>query len=169
MNDPNDPPRPADEPSSEAAGPPEATPPPPRLRPATPAAPVASGVHCLHCGYDLTGVPIGGTCPECGTAVVPAFQSTLAPANGKAIASMVLGIVSIPTCVCYGLPSIICGGLAIYFARIARKELVAGRFSPGSVSMAQAGLICGAIGLVIGVLYVGAVAVMLGLNAAGYM
>jgi len=35
---------------------------------------------------------------------------------------MVLGIVSIPTCICFGLPPLICGPLAIVFYVVAKKQ-----------------------------------------------
>jgi len=118
-------------------------------------APVASSVRCLKCGYDLTGVAIGSLCPECGAAVVPAFQSTSMPVSGKAVASLVLGIVSIPLCVCLGVPSLICGALALYFAKVARDDIAAGMFSEQSRGMATAGMICGLIGLGLSILHLG--------------
>jgi len=69
------------------------------------------------------------------------------PSSGFAIASLVLGIISIPSCIFYGLPSLICGILAVIFAKNASRDVAAGRVSPGSASMASAGRICGWIGL----------------------
>lgn len=122
------------------------------------ASPSASTVHCLQCGYDLTGVPIGGICPECAAPVVPAFQAGSAPANGKAIASMVLGIVSIPLCFCYGIPTMVCAPLAIFFAWQAKREMVEARYSPSSPGMANAGMICGIVALVLALPIVGMIA-----------
>ena len=111
-------------------------------------------VHCRQCGYDLTGVAIGGNCPECGDPVTPAFLGQSAPASGKAIASMVLGIVSIVMCMFYGIPAIICGVLAIIFNRLAQTQIRQGTVSPGSIGMAKAGLITGIIGLALGLIFI---------------
>ena len=123
----------------------------------------SAGVACLHCGYDLTGATIGGTCPECGAPVTPAFQSTMQPTCGKAIASMVLGICAIVGCALYGIPSLVCGILAIVFYKQAKRQIAAGGFSPASASMAKAGLICGIIGLILAALMLAYIVVMIGL------
>ena len=65
---------------------------------------------------------------------------------------MVLGIVSIPTCVCFGAPSLICGPLAIVFYVSSKKQMATGAYSPQSNGMAIAGLVCGIIGTVLGAL-----------------
>ncbi len=113
-----------------------------------------SNIYCLQCGYDLTGVAIGGTCPECGARVAPVLQNDFAPASGKAIASMVLGIVAIPSCVLYGVPTLICSILAIIFWYLAKQDIRTGRFSASSASMATAGLACGLVGLGLVLLFV---------------
>jgi len=128
---------------------------------------VQSGVHCCNCGYDLTGAVIGGLCPECGGAVNPAFKVHTLPTSGRAIASLVLGIVSIPMAIgCYGLFGIVCGILAIVFWNVTKTELANGTRGGSSVGLAKAGLICGIIGLSIGVLImlVIAVAIFAGAN-----
>ena len=72
------------------------------------------------------------------------------PAKGMGIASLVLGIVSIPTCFCYGVPAIICGALGLAFGvNSRRKAQEAGTDNP----MAKAGVITGTIGLILGVVY----------------
>jgi len=105
-------------------------------------------VFCVACGYNLTGVAIGSTCPECGRTVAASFHGQLLPTSGKAIASLVLGIVSIVGCIMYGIPSLICGPLAIIFSRLARRQINQGEAGGASASMATAGMICGIIGLV---------------------
>lgn len=125
----------------------------------TPGAIVPTSVFCVQCGYNLTGVAIGSTCPECGRTVAPSFHSQMLPTSGKAVAALVLGICSIPVCVLYGIPAIICGVLAIIFARVAKAQVSEGEASPTSKGMATAGLICGIIGLCLGLLYVGGIAV----------
>jgi hypothetical protein len=72
------------------------------------------------------------------------------PNSGFAVASLVLGISSIPLCLFFGIPSLICGVLAIVFARKARLAVEAGRASWSSVGMANTGKICGIIGMAAG-------------------
>lgn len=115
-------------------------------------------IRCPQCGYNLTGTTIGANCPECGSVVgAGVFGAINKPTSGKAVASMVLGIVSIIGCCMWGLPGVICGGLALIFARGVREQVNAGEVHPSSGSMASAGAICGAIGLVLGLLFVGLV------------
>lgn len=77
------------------------------------------------------------------------------PQNGnndgqsKATVSLVLGICSIVTCCCYGIVGIICGVLAIIFAKQS-TEMNGGI----ELSNAKAGRICGIVGLVLGSLYI---------------
>ncbi|KPK81498.1 MAG: hypothetical protein AMJ81_10570 [Phycisphaerae bacterium SM23_33] len=72
--------------------------------------------------------------------------------SGAAIASLVLGIAAIPSCMCYGLPGIICGILALVFSGSARRAVAEGRAGGNSLTLAKAGTICGAIGMVLGIL-----------------
>lgn len=76
------------------------------------------------------------------------------PSSGLAIASMILGIVAIPTSCMYGI-GLPCAILAVIFGHIARGK--ARRGESGGDGMALAGLICGYIMLaliVIGVIVV---------------
>ena len=74
-----------------------------------------------------------------GSAAVPAGN------NGKATASMVLGIVSL---FCFG---IVTGIIAIVLSVQAKKEIAAS--GQGGASMAKAGLILGIIGVVLSVVW----------------
>ncbi|GAB5495560.1 MAG: hypothetical protein Phyf2KO_06400 [Phycisphaerales bacterium] len=109
----------------------------------------AAAFRCAYCNYDLSGTRIGDKCPECGNIVnfrsVPMYQS-----NGAAVASLVLGIVSIVGCFMYGVISIICGPLAIYFSGKAKRAIQAGNADPNSMGMATAGRVCGIIGTCLG-------------------
>ena len=134
---------------------------PPASDYADPVAPQPTSVFCVQCGYNLTGVSIGTTCPECGRPVAPSFHGQMLPTSGKAIASLVLGICSIPVCVLYGIPAIVCGILAIVFANKARAQVAAGEAGSSSKGMALAGMICGIIGLCLGLIYIGFVAVFI--------
>ncbi len=120
-----------------------------------------TSVFCVQCGYNLTGVAIGSTCPECGRTVAPSFHSQMLPTSGKAIAALVLGICSIPICILYGIPSIVCGILAMVFSSKAKAQVVEGDVNPASKSMATAGWICGTIGLCLGIIYIGIIAVII--------
>ncbi len=128
-------------------------PPPPPAVQVQAAVPIATHVTCPNCGYNLTGVPIGGRCPECSLMIGRGtIQNPNLPSSGEAVASMVLGIVSIVTCFGYGVLSVVCGPLAIYFARRARKRIKAEQFSASSSGLATAGYVTGIIGTVLGLI-----------------
>ncbi|MEM7626663.1 MAG: DUF4190 domain-containing protein [Planctomycetota bacterium] len=105
-------------------------------------------IMCPNCYQNLTGATIGSACPECGLVVGAGVAGSLAnrPTSGYAVASLVLGIVSIVGCMLYGIPALICGPLAIIFARQAKKQVLRNEVSASSQSMATAGLVCGLIG-----------------------
>jgi predicted RNA-binding Zn-ribbon protein involved in translation (DUF1610 family) len=105
------------------------------------------GVNCLSCGYNLVGVAIGERCPECGSVIMQ--FATQAQTSGKAIASMVLGIVSIVTCMGYGVIGMPCAILAIFFAKKARLAIQDGTAPVTSQGMASAGRVCGWVGVVL--------------------
>jgi hypothetical protein len=92
----------------------------------------------------------------------PPFAGPAGPAtSGFAVASMILGICSLVTCLCYGVLPLICGILALVFAGHATRDIQAGRASISSAGMARAGRICGIFGLVIAAIWllIGLVAV----------
>ena len=114
--------------------------------------PRETGVRCVRCGHNLTGATIGGTCPECGELIDSSVQRSGTNTSGYAVASLVLGIISIPLSSCYGILGVICGGLAILFNRLAENDIRAGRAHLSSRGINLAGLICGIIGLCLGLL-----------------
>ncbi len=114
-----------------------------------------TSVFCIQCGYNLTGVAIGSHCPECGRMVAPSFHSPTLPTSGKAVASMVLGICSIAMCMFYGLPTLICSPLAIVFSIMAKKQVERGEAGGASTGMATAGMVCGIVGLLLALLFIG--------------
>lgn len=135
----------------------ESTPPPP---PPPAAPPVqADGVRCASCNYDITDQPIGGRCPECGSPINQRAGAHMT--QGKAIAALVLGICSIPGCMMYGIPGIICGILGIIFAKQARVAIQEGRAPVTSAGLAKGGMICGIVGLCLSIAYFLFVAVMI--------
>ena len=100
-------------------------------------------IRCIACGYDLSGATIGGTCPECGTAVQRSVVAqTGGASSGKAVACMVLGIMSLATCAALG-------PIAIIVYSSAKKQMAEGSYQQSSHSMAKAGLITGIIGTVL--------------------
>ncbi len=66
---------------------------------------------------------------------------------GKATAALVLGIVSIVLC------PLICGILAVVFGGQAKREIDASGGRLGGRGMAQAGVICGWVGIAEGILF----------------
>lgn len=110
------------------------------------------GVQCLSCGYNLVGVRIGERCPECGSQIMQ-FASNRQQSSGKAITSMVLGILSIITCLGYGILGVPCGIIAIIFAKKARLAVQAGTAPASSLGMATAGRVCGWIGFILSAIY----------------
>lgn len=73
--------------------------------------------------------------------------------NGTAV--LVLGIVSIVTCICYSIPGIICGIIALVLASKDMKLYNAAPtlYTPGSVSNLKNGRICAIIGLAFSALF----------------
>lgn len=81
-------------------------------------------------------------------------------AGGLAIAALVVGIGSI-VMLCIFFPLSIPTGIAgIVLGVLARKQVKAG--TAGGAGMALAGLICGVVGLALGVLFVAGIAALLG-------
>jgi hypothetical protein len=68
---------------------------------------------------------------------------------------LVLGIISIVTCCCYGIIGLICGIIALVLAKSATALYVAdpGRYTENSYKNMNAGKICAWVGLIMSVLY----------------
>ena len=126
------------------------SPSPPPVRHST--APEFVSVPCTRCGYNLTGVAIGGTCPECGARVDHSlYASASAPVNGMAVTSMIIGIVSVSGLCC--CPTGYLGVLGLVFGIVAMNQMSDGRYSNASKGMATAGLICSGIALGLAVVW----------------
>lgn len=108
---------------------------------------------CTFCGYILTGLSVNEKCPECGK---PIWDSNISPpTSGLSIASMVLGIVSIMSCMAYGLPALITGPLAIIFGEISIRQFKRGERAGSTRGFSLTGRICGWIGFTIGATILG--------------
>ncbi|MCZ6815610.1 MAG: DUF4190 domain-containing protein [Planctomycetota bacterium] len=104
---------------------------------------------CRFCGYNLTGTLMGGVCPECGRPVADTIRTFAeAKTSGKAIASLVLGIISLTT------GCLLLGPLAIYYAKKSEAETAAGTVSRSSKGIAKAGFVLGVISTVLMLGYV---------------
>jgi len=73
--------------------------------------------------------------------------------SGMATASLVLGIISIPTCIAYGIPSLVCGILGVVFAGSAVKSVYPDKLAPSSAGLAKAGRICGWVGIALSIAF----------------
>ncbi|MFF5980008.1 DUF4190 domain-containing protein [Streptomyces olindensis] len=122
---------------------------------AVPPPPVAPG------GYGYPGYPQSGAGYQAG----PGYGwpgMPMAPQNGMGIAAMVLGIVSCTLFCLYGVVSLVTGILAVIFGIKGRKRAEAGVAT--NHGQAQAGLIMGIIGIILGITVIVLIAV--GITAA---
>jgi uncharacterized protein DUF4190 len=86
--------------------------------------------------------------PQYG-APVPGMPAQPQKTSGMAIASLVTGILGIFPCCGIG----ILGLLGVIFGVLAKKNIEASNGAEKGLGLAKAGLICGAIGLVLTVIY----------------
>ena len=115
-------------------------------------APQEASVRCPNCGYNLTGVRLGSSCPECNLVIGRgALGGGQQPTSGYAVASLVLGIRSITIgCGTYGVLSAICGPLALVYESRAGEQIRAGGVSASSGRLKTAGFVTGLIGTIVG-------------------
>lgn len=97
-----------------------------------------------------TAAPAVEVLPPADTA---APQPMANVSSGYSIASLVLGICSICLCFCYAVPSLVCGTLAVVFAKRGERDVAQGLRGPQSLGMSRAGRITGFIGIGLGALY----------------
>jgi hypothetical protein len=109
---------------------------------------------CMNCGYELRGLTVESSCPECNHPVWDS-ASHIPTTSGFAITSLVLGIVSLVGCACYGLPSIPTGIVGVVFGELASRQVKRGTRGGPSKGIALAGRICSWIGLTAGLLVLG--------------
>lgn len=123
--------------------------PPPQVPPIHHAPPVeprltveATTYTCRKCRFNLTGLTIGGQCPECGTPVVETLRAGGLETSQNAIVGLVLGIVSILVC---GLVA----PFAIWMFYRTKSDVAEGRAAPTSMTMAIVGLVLGIVAILI--------------------
>ncbi len=71
-------------------------------------------------------------------------------------AVLVLGIISIVSCFCYGVPGVVCGIIALVLAKKSGEEYFMNPdvYSLSSLNNLKAGKVCGIIGLILSGLYI---------------
>ena len=102
--------------------------------------------HCRNCGFPF-GSAGGNFCSSCGCPIGAIPYN--APMSGYAVASLIMGIMSVLSCLFYGLPTLVFGPLAIMFAGKAKAQVEARQSSPSSLALATAGRVMGIVGLAI--------------------
>ena len=88
----------------------------------------------------------------------------------NATAVLVLGIISIITCFCYGIVGATCGIIALVLAKkdSVRYNLDPGKFTPSSYNNLKAGRVCAIIGTILsGIYLVIAIIVIAAIGFAG--
>lgn len=65
--------------------------------------------------------------------------------NGMQIASLVLGILGIPACCCYGVPGVLFGVIGLILAILGNRKI-------GGRGVGVAGLVCSIIAIILGIL-----------------
>ena len=86
--------------------------------------------------------------PQYGAPQPPYGGGQPAKNSGKAITSLVTGIISIPGICCWPV-GLILGVLGIVFGVLSRKEIAASNGQQKGDGMALAGIICGAVAIVL--------------------
>ncbi|MEP4650948.1 MAG: DUF4190 domain-containing protein [Ilumatobacter sp.] len=84
----------------------------------------------------------------------------VAQSNGKATASMIVGIVGLAMLPCYGVPTLFMAPIAFFLGRSSQKEIDAAPGAWSNRGMAKAGWILGLIGIILVVLFAIAVAAL---------
>ena len=73
-------------------------------------------------------------------------QEPVKQTNGLAIASLIVSIIGLLFCCCYGVPAIICGIAGLILGIMANKKVKSG--------MATAGIVCSVISLALVILFI---------------
>jgi hypothetical protein len=100
-------------------------------------------LYCTSCSYKLTGLCAEGDCPQCGFPIQDSFDVHTSPA--LAIASLMIGIISLASWLGSAAPSLALGPIAIIIGVIALCQSRKGNCSSSIKLFALIGLICGFI------------------------
>lgn len=103
----------------------------------------ASQLTCVKCEYNLTGITVGGQCPECGTPVEQSIIRAQAQQDAPSAKScMVWGIVSLVVCQPIG-------PIALWYYHKTKREMETGLYAQSSMAMAKAGFWTGLISTIL--------------------
>ncbi len=115
---------------------------------------------CAHCGYDLTGFSIGGTCPECGQRITPQQDPDLSSPAGSSLFCGVLALLALFACfladdtltallMVFASFGLSCVGVVL--AVLARRSIKRWpvRYAPGSMTIARLGFWLSAPGMIL--------------------
>lgn len=113
---------------------------------------VRAAPSCITCGYDLSGRPVDGLCPECGDPIWRPELVRLVAGGGwpQARAAFILGLASIPCLLVFGLGGVILGGAAVYVSMGVEREYRKGGISAAARHLSGVGQVLGFFGLVFG-------------------
>lgn len=116
--------------------------------------PITTVPTCISCGYELTGLQVEGTCPECGAAV---WQPTTThdPHTALSITCFVCGILSLVSCFAAGPLSLIPGLVGVITGEIAASKYKRSAIRSSARGMATAGRMMSWIGVALGLGFVG--------------
>jgi hypothetical protein len=97
---------------------------------------------------------------ETSSSNLPGYGQTPVP---NAVGALVLGIISIPTCICYGVPGLVCGVIAIVLGSraVTAYQQDPQRYTQGSYNNALAGRVCGIIGTALSALFLAYILIFL--------
>jgi hypothetical protein len=104
-------------------------------------------MQCVSCGVPREDV--GAACPHCGAATplparpVPADTRGRSPASGKAVASLVLGLLGVVMALAAPLLGIVLALVAVILGHLARVDIARSDGTVGGQALTSVGLIAG--------------------------
>lgn len=116
---------------------------------------------CWRCGYDLTGLRVEGSCPECGVSILPGPMIPTPAMHAQN--AMVWGAASLAiVLLCpFGVTGVV-ALVPLWYARRAREAVAAGRASREQIRAAAVGRVLAWAAIVVSV-------GILGLYALGFV
>jgi len=121
---------------------------------------------CWNCGYELTGIRVDGSCPECGTPVWSRPEPTYASPDAQQ--ALIWGIVSLCLFfVCLGPLAGLVAIPAVVKANRALEDVHTGRVPPAAASNAKAGKVLGWITISLSLAFVALYVLLIGAGMLG--